>query len=311
MRLTHGRNAMTPTSTRSTDEPDLSAAAHGERVETLGRFYDANADAFARSYGDIIQAFRTTDITRLLDHEAAAMALRPGMRVLDAGCGVCGPALHFARRFGVTVDAVTASREQARVAATRIREADLGHLVTVRHGDFHALETCFPAASYDAVCFLESFGHSHDKGRALASSFVMLKRGGRLYVKDLFVREVADATLRAQISDNIGRINAAYHYDVSELGAVLQMVRRIGFILESVNAVDIALEDFEDLTISNEFQELTGINRIDDLGRYIFPVDFLEFACVKPWYDLAAGNTRYFLQNLCAMQVRGVAEHDL
>jgi SAM-dependent methyltransferase len=282
-----------------------------EGVEAVGRFYDQHADAFQRVYGDVIQAFRTTDVTRLLDHEAASMELHPGMRVLDAGCGVCGPAVYFAQRYGVTVDAITASPRQARTGAARIREGGVEGLVTVRQGDFHHLAEHLPPESYDVVCFLESFGHSRDKGRALASAWEMLRRGGRLYLKDLFVREVSDPELRERIAENIRRINEAYVYDVADLYEVLRQARRLGFILSSLATVDIPLEEFEDLTISNEFQELTGINRIDDLGVYAFPVDFLEMSCLKPWYDPASGNNRYFLQNLYDLRLRGVPEHEL
>ncbi len=44
------------------------------------------------------------------------------------------------------------------------------------------------------------------------------------------------------------------------------------------------LEDFENLTISNEFQELTGIARIHDWGSYVFPVEFFDLQCRKPWF---------------------------
>ena len=44
------------------------------------------------------------------------------------------------------------------------------------------------------------------------------------------------------------------------------------------------INDFENLAISNEFQELTGIAKIDNWEEYIFPVDFFgminsNFSC--------------------------------
>src|SRR5689334_6724984 len=65
---------------------------HSKRV---GEFYDQQHDAFLKVYGDTIQAFRTTDITKLLEYQARSMGLKNGMKILDAGCGICGPAIYF------------------------------------------------------------------------------------------------------------------------------------------------------------------------------------------------------------------------
>jgi SAM-dependent methyltransferase len=277
----------------------------------VGAFYDVNDAAFERVYGDVIQAFRTTDVTRLLDYEAQAMGLARGMKVLDAGCGVGGPAIYFAHRFGVRVDGITISRVQARRAAAKVDAAGLAGSVTVRCGDYHRLVPEFEAGSYDVVYFLESFGHSHDKGRAIDQAWAVLAPGGRLYLKDLFVKEAAAPEHREEIRANVRRIDEAYRYQVGDLYEVLRLLRRRGFILSAVKTVDIALEDFENLTLSNEFQELTGIHRIDDLSTYLFPVDFFEVVCLKPWHDASLGSNRYFLQNLYQLRIEGVPPDQL
>ena len=279
--------------------------------EKVGRFYDDHSDAFLRVYGDVIQAFRTTDVSILLDYQARAMNLEAGMKVLDAGSGVCGPAVYFAQKYRVQVDAVTASEVQARLASEKIAAAGLDGQVTVRQGDFHWLRDLFPDELYDVVYFLESFGHSHDKAQAISSAWEMLKPGGRLYIKDLFVKEAIVPAHRDNIEKNIRRINEAYCYNVGDLYDVLHHLRQKGFILSALKTVDIPLEDFENLTISNDFQELTGIHRIDDLSTYLFPVDFLELHCIKPWHDLNVGNNRYFLQTLYQMQIQGLQENEL
>jgi hypothetical protein len=67
-----------------------------------------------------------------------------------------------------------------------------------------------------------------------------------------------------------------------------------------LKAVDLDLSEFENLAISNEFQELTGIALIDDWDDYVFPVDFFELRCIKPDFDLADRPDRHFLQNRLA-----------
>jgi cyclopropane fatty-acyl-phospholipid synthase-like methyltransferase len=281
--------------------PQISNAAE------VGAFYDRTNDAFVQVYGEVIQAFRTHDLAHLLHYQAQMMQLKPGMRLLDAGCGVCGPAIFFAQHYGIQVDAVTASAVQVQAAQERITQAGLQAQVTVRQGDYHQLKTILPSGEYDAVYFLESFGHSSDKRAAIASAWDMLKPGGMLYIKDLFIKEPAIEQHRPEIMDNVARINEAYRYNVGDLNAVLTAIRQKGFILSALKTIDIPLEDFENLTISNDFQELTGIHRIDNLQEYLFPVDFFELVCIKPWYDLSQGNSRYFLQNLYYLKVTGKA----
>ncbi len=275
------------------------------QAKEVGDFYDATTDAFLKVYGDVIQAFRTHDLSNLLHYQGNIMQLKPGMRVLDAGCGVCGPARFFATHYGVTVDAITASAVQQKEGSERNRADGLQDKIHVVQGDYHHLSQRFQAGEYDVVYFLESFGHSPDKAQAIASAWEMLKPGGLLYIKDLFIKEPAIAAHAAEIQQNVERINEAYRYNVGDLNDVLTAIRQQGFILSALKTIDIPLEDFENLTISNDFQELTGIHRIDNLQEYLFPVDFFELVCLKPWYDLSVGNSRYFLQNLYYLKVVG------
>ncbi|MBL0015561.1 MAG: class I SAM-dependent methyltransferase [Bacteroidetes bacterium] len=292
----------------SNSTPKPNAAAHAQAV---GEFYDETTDAFLKVYGDVIQAFRTRDLSNLLGYQANVMQLKPGMKILDAGCGVCGPAMFFAKNHDVTVDAITASSVQQKEASQRIIAAGLEGKIRVQQGDYHQLSAYFPSGEYDVVYFLESFGHSADKVAAIASAWEMLKPGGMLYIKDLFIKEPAIASHAEEIKKNVERINEAYRYHVGDLNEVLTAVRKKGYILSALKTIDIPLEDFENLTISNDFQELTGIHRIDNLQEYLFPVDFFELICIKPWHDLSIGNSRYFLQNLYYLKVHGKSEAEL
>ena len=55
---------------------------------------------------------------------ATKLLLRPGMRVLDIGCGWGGMALTLARDHGVHVTGITLSAEQLSAARTRAADAD-------------------------------------------------------------------------------------------------------------------------------------------------------------------------------------------
>ncbi len=271
--------------------------------QSVGKFYNTHNKDFVKVYGEVIQAFRTTDVTKLLDYQIEQIDFERGKRYLDAGCGVCGPARYFAQKTGAKIEAITISEVQAKEAKELIQKDGLEDLVSVRCGDYQQLHEYYDADSFDGIYFLESFGHASDHAKAVHGAWGMLKPGGILYIKDLFKKISPLASLEKEMEQEIENINTAYHYNVAELNEILDIIRKKGFILSSLKTIDIKLDEFENLTISNDFQELTGINKIENLQEYVFPVDFFEIKCIKPWYDLDAGNSRYFLQNLFYLQV--------
>ena len=85
-----------------------------------------------------------------LDLVCRKLALQPGMRVLDIGCGWGGAAQFAAERYGVQVTGVTVSRNQALAAEARCR----GLPVTVRLADYRDIE-----GRFDRIFSLGMFEH--------------------------------------------------------------------------------------------------------------------------------------------------------
>jgi cyclopropane-fatty-acyl-phospholipid synthase len=81
------------------------------------------------------------------DLVARKLGLRPGMRLLDVGCGWGGMVMHAAREFGVKALGVTLSQEQAAWGQRAIKEAGLSELAEVRHMDYRDI----PETDFDAV----------------------------------------------------------------------------------------------------------------------------------------------------------------
>jgi cyclopropane-fatty-acyl-phospholipid synthase len=112
------------------------------------------------------------------DLVARKLALGPGMRLLDVGCGWGGMVIHAAREYGVRALGVTLSRRQAEWAQKAIAEAGLNDLAEVRHLDYRDVtETDFDAIS--------SIGLTEHIGLANLSNYFRflydrLRPGGRL-----------------------------------------------------------------------------------------------------------------------------------
>jgi len=85
-----------------------------------------------------------------LDLVCRKLGLRPGMRVLDIGCGWGGTAAFAAERYGVSVVGITVSQEQAKVA----RETCRGLPVEIRLQDYRDLD-----ATFDRVLSIGMFEH--------------------------------------------------------------------------------------------------------------------------------------------------------
>ena len=77
-------------------------------------------------------------------------------------------------------------------------------------------------------------------------------------------------------------IDKAYEYNIGTLYETLSILRKKGFIIRFIKTPEVPLVDFEHLSISNEFQNLFNIGKIDSWDNYVFPIDFFEILAEKP-----------------------------
>ncbi len=87
-------------------------------------------------------------------HIADKLLLKPGMRVLDIGCGWGGMALTLARDYGAEVVGVTLSKEQHALATRRAAEAGLSDKV-----QFHLMDYRAVTGTFDRIVSVGMFEH--------------------------------------------------------------------------------------------------------------------------------------------------------
>jgi len=109
-------------------------------------------------------------------YEFAARRMRPGARVLDAGCGVGYGAAHLADRGAGSVVAVDLSDDAIRIARARFGRDGI-HWV---QDDCHSLERAAAYAPFDLVCNLENLEHLAHPERFLARVVALLAPDGWL-----------------------------------------------------------------------------------------------------------------------------------
>jgi cyclopropane-fatty-acyl-phospholipid synthase len=112
-----------------------------------------------------------------LEHVCRKLRLRPGERVLEAGCGWGALALHMAEHHGVRVRAFNVSSEQIRFAREAAQRRGLASRVEFVEDDYRAAQGHYDA--FVSIGMLEHVGTQHydTLGRAIDRCLVPWGRG--------------------------------------------------------------------------------------------------------------------------------------
>jgi phosphoethanolamine N-methyltransferase len=151
----------------------------------------------------------------------ARLGLKPGMRVLDVGCGLGGSAFLMAREHGVSVHGIDLSANMLAGARERVRALGLAKQVTLEHVDVLAL----PATPhYDVIYSRDVFLHIHDKPRLMALLRRLLLPHGLLFFTD-YGRGEGDP------SPEFAAYVAQREYDLRTVRGYRTLLEQAGFVL--------------------------------------------------------------------------------
>ncbi|MFJ7180910.1 class I SAM-dependent methyltransferase [Streptomyces massasporeus] len=161
------------------------------------------------------------------------LGLRPGLRLLDVGCGWGSMAIHAAREHGVRVVGVTLSQEQAAYARKRVADEGLTDKVEIRVQDYRDVRD----GPYDAI---SSIGMAEHVGAEqyleyAADLYDLLKPGGRLLNHQIARRPQGDET-----TYSVDAFIDSYVFPDGELqpiGATVAQLERAGFEVRDVEAI--------------------------------------------------------------------------
>jgi cyclopropane-fatty-acyl-phospholipid synthase len=164
---------------------------------------------------------------------ARKLALRPGMRLLDVGCGWGSMAIHAAREHGASVVGVTLSQEQAAYARKRVADEGLTDRVEIRVQDYRDVTD----GPYDAI---SSIGMAEHVGaeRYLEYAEVLyrlLAPGGRL-----LNHQIGRRPQRDESAYSVDEFIDAYVFPDGELapvGTTVTQLERAGFEVRDVESI--------------------------------------------------------------------------
>jgi cyclopropane-fatty-acyl-phospholipid synthase len=229
------------------EEMAMAGARHSRRRDrqAISHHYDVGNDFYRIVLGDSMvyscAYWTSTDATYgladaqrdKLDLICRKLELRPGMRLLDVGCGWGSLALHAAREYGADVVGITLSTEQADYARKQVAEAGLTEQVDIRIQDYRELDDGpFDAISSVGMAEHVGTGPYAEYGAVL---FGQLKAGGRLLnhqIAAIRPKPRADQERRSFID--------AYVFpdgELTPLGTTVTVLEDAGFEVRDVHAL--------------------------------------------------------------------------
>jgi len=114
---------------------------------------------------------------------AARMDLQPGMRMLDVGCGIGGPARYFAGELGCTVSGIDLTEEFVNVAKSLTQLVGLENATEFRQGN--ALTLPYEAETFDRAYTIHVLMNVADKAGVFREVRRVLKPGGMFVIFDI------------------------------------------------------------------------------------------------------------------------------
>ncbi|MGH2734555.1 MAG: class I SAM-dependent methyltransferase [Actinomycetota bacterium] len=172
------------------EEARLSGRLHSKERDraAIAHHYDVGNDFYRLVLGQTMTyscAYFETASTSLdqaqvakYEHICRKLGLKPGMRLLDIGCGWGGMVLHAAEHHGVEAVGVTLSREQHTLASKRVADAGLAPQIEIRLQDYRDLDD----APFDAISSIGMFEHvgAQMMKRYFDTVYGLVKPGGRV-----------------------------------------------------------------------------------------------------------------------------------
>jgi cyclopropane fatty-acyl-phospholipid synthase-like methyltransferase len=136
---------------------------------------------------------------RFTDHLVSLLAVAPGARVLDIGCGAGGPTVRLAAATGASVTGITVSGEEVRSGTALAQARGVADLVRFEQVD--AMRLPYADGSFDAVWAIEALMYMPDRAECLREVHRVLAPGGRLVFTDYTERLVLGPEQRATLAE--------------------------------------------------------------------------------------------------------------
>jgi len=264
--------------------PDPDAPDSGVHYDVPPRIFelllDRNMNYSSGYYPKGDEDLDTAQVAKM-DRIAQYLALVPGDRILDLGCGWCGPALYFAERHGCRVTGVTLSAIQREYALAWAARRGLAAALRVDVRD--VMDLRYAAESFDQIIFLESIIHMPQKDEIFRRCAELLRPRGRILIQESnYDRESARADYLSH--RGFDEVNRAFGY-ASHLVSAGEMVR----CLEEAGLAPLSLENISAHYVRTLSQWL---DRLDDHAEEMQTISTRGYRMLRRYLIIALATYR-------------------
>lgn len=218
-----------------------------EEVDRIAYHYEVAPEFFKRVTGGEWNVYScsmweegfslTQAQEKKLDEFARLMDLKPGMRILDVGCGWGGPLVYLCNKYGVSGHGITISPMAIPVAEERARKYGVNATFEVVHWkNLRSLQ------QFDCIYSDEVIVHFNDLDGFFKKANQLLKPGGVMVNKELHFRHSRHKHALDKLSQHINKVYA-YTGNYRTLRDELGLLDRNAFQLEEI--VDIPIADYK------------------------------------------------------------------
>lgn len=259
---------------RKTDlsNTEASVSARREHSATLTNYYyDMVTDFYEYGWGTsfhFARMFRNTSfkecITRHENYMAMRLDMKPGMEILDVGCGVGGPLREMTRFSGASITGLNNNFYQVERCKVLAEKMGLSSVANAVKGDFEHMP--FPDNTFDGVYAIEATCHARYLENVYAEIFRVIKPGAGFACYEWLTTDDYDETNLAQ--------KKIVH--AIEEGNSISKLYTIPECLAALRSVGFEVVDYCDMCDKNSFLA----------------------EATEPWYETLKGNYSPTLENL-------------
>lgn len=215
---------------------------------------------------------------RKFDTYAEQMRLKPDMRILDIGSGWGGPLVYLASTYGVTGIGITVTEPQVKFSRSRAEENHVDVSFELSHwADFEDDE------GFDAIYTDELLGHVRDLQAFYKKCRALLKPGGRLVNKELYLNARKNQDWSDRLSTHVNQV-FGFTGNYRLMDEDVFHAEKSGFCVEHILDIPIAgyaklVKEYWIPNLSRNREYLIGLTskeHVDDIYKYLrgTPISF-------------------------------------
>ncbi|KAL8990784.1 MAG: hypothetical protein Q9177_000636 [Variospora cf. flavescens] len=265
----------------SVETVEVREARKAEYASLTRHYYNLATDIYEYGWGTSFHFCRFAygegfyqAIARHEHYLAHMMGLRDGMKVLDVGCGVGGPAREIAKFSGVNIVGLNNNDYQIQRAGRYATKEGLASQMGFTKGDF--MQMSFPPNVFDAVYAIEATVHAPSLEGVYSEIFRVLKPGGVFGVYEWLMTDHYDNENPRHREIRLGIEQGDGISNMVKIDEALKAIQNAGFVLEHhedlADRVDARPWYYPldgNLRMASSLGDIFTIARMTRLGRFV------------------------------------------